>query len=98
MPTSARFYNFITDFIIIGYTSEILLAEKLSEKIKQETEFRGDILIMQMGVAVGTHVGLGAVSMFFVEKGHKRDGLLINELSAIIEMKNELIKKIKHRK
>lgn len=26
---------------------------------------------MQMGVAVGTHVGLGGLSMFFVEKPHE---------------------------
>ena len=30
-----------------------------------------DIFIMQMGVSVGTHVGLGAISMFFIEKGNK---------------------------
>lgn len=87
----------VTAFVIIGYTSEITIAEKLKEKLRQETEFKGEIHIMQMGVVVGTHVGLGAVSMFFVEKGHKRDGLLINELHGIIEMKNELMKKIKER-
>lgn len=58
----------ITDFIIIGYTSDIKVAENLKAKIQMETDFSGDIFIMQMGVAVGTHVGLGALSMFFVEK------------------------------
>jgi len=32
------------------------------------TEFKGEVFILQMGVAVGTHVGLGGLSMFFVEK------------------------------
>jgi DegV family protein with EDD domain len=86
-----------TDFIIIGYTSNRDIADKLMDKIRQETEFKGELFIMQMGVAVGTHVGLGAVSMYFIEKGHKRDGLLINELSGITEMKNELIKKMMNR-
>ncbi len=58
----------LTDFIIIGYTSDIKIAENLREKIIQETDFAGDIFIMQMGVAVGTHVGPGAISMFFAEK------------------------------
>lgn len=81
----------ITDFIIIGYTSDIKLAENLKHKINKETDFKGDIFIMQMGVAVGTHVGLGAISMFFVEKDHKKDSLLRNEL---IAKKNELLEKI----
>ncbi|HEY2495048.1 MAG TPA: DegV family protein [Paenibacillus sp.] len=87
----------ITDFIIIGYSSDRMIADKLMDKMRQETEFKGEIFIMQMGVAVGTHVGLGAVSMFFIEKGHKRDGLLINEMNGIAEKKNELIHKIKNR-
>lgn len=87
----------VTDIIIIGYTSERMIAEKLLNKLREETEYRGEIYIMQMGVAVGTHVGLGAVSMFFIEQGHKRDGLLINEIHAITEKKNEFMKKMKHR-
>lgn len=59
----------LTDFIIIGYSSNMDIANRLKEKIKEETDFQGDIYIMQMGVAVGTHVGLGGVSMFFMEKG-----------------------------
>ncbi|WP_100333125.1 DegV family protein [Bacillus alkalisoli] len=58
----------MTDFIIIGYTNNSKIAEDLRDKLLQETNFSGDIHLMQMGVSVGTHVGLGAVSMFFVEK------------------------------
>lgn len=60
-----------TNFVIIGYTSDIHRAENLKIKLQSETEFKGDIYIMQMGVAVGTHVGLGGLSMFFVEKPHE---------------------------
>ena len=58
----------MTDFIIVGYTSDIKVAENLKDKIQLDTNFTGEIHIMQMGVSVGTHVGLGAISMFFVEK------------------------------
>lgn len=58
----------MTDFIIVGYTSDIKVAENLKTKLQTDTDFSGDIHIMQMGVSVGTHVGLGAISMFFVEK------------------------------
>lgn len=84
----------LTDFIIIGYTSDMKFAENLKNKIINETEFQGDIHIMQMGVAVGTHVGLGAISMFFVEKGHRLDNLLINEVNALIARKNEILEKL----
>ncbi len=57
-----------TNFIIIGYTSDSKVAENLKTKIQLDTDFWGDIHIMQMGVSVGTHVGLGAISMFFLEK------------------------------
>lgn len=57
-----------TNFILIGYTSDILYAEGLKQKLLDETGFSGEILIMQMGVAVGVHVGPGAVSMYFIEK------------------------------
>lgn len=83
----------VTDFIIIGYTSDMLYAENLKIKIANETEFKGDIYILQMGVAVGTHVGLGAISMFFVEKGHMKDNLLINETHALISFKNKFFNK-----
>jgi DegV family protein with EDD domain len=58
----------MTDFIIVGYTSDIKVAENLKAKLQLDTDFSGDIHIMQMGVSVGTHVGLGAISMFFLEK------------------------------
>lgn len=66
-----RVDNEQTNFIIIGYTSDINKAENLKALFKSETEFHGDIYIMQMGVAVGTHVGLGGLSLFFVEKPHE---------------------------
>lgn len=58
----------VTDFVIIGYTSDSKVAENLKAKLEEETDFSGEIFLMQMGVSVGTHVGLGAISMFFVEK------------------------------
>ncbi|MGP6145825.1 DegV family protein [Jeotgalibaca sp. A122] len=58
----------LTNFILIGYSSDIEIANKLKERIETQTDFKGDIYIMQMGVAVGTHVGLGGVSLFFMEK------------------------------
>jgi DegV family protein with EDD domain len=58
----------MTEFILIGYTSDKTVAETLKEKIREEAGFSGAIHIMQMGVSVGTHVGPGAISMFFVEK------------------------------
>lgn len=60
-----------TNFIIIGYSSDIEIANKLKERLETQTDFKGDIYLMQMGVAVGTHVGLGGVSMFFMEKEKK---------------------------
>lgn len=60
-----------TNFIIIGYTSDIHRAENLKIKFQDETKFNGEIYIMQMGVAVGTHVGMGGLSMFYVEKRHE---------------------------
>lgn len=57
-----------TNFIIIGYSNDQSIADQLKEKIKLKTNFSGDMYIMQMGVAVGTHVGLGGLSLFFMEK------------------------------
>ena len=45
---------------------------------------------MQMGTTVGNHVGIGGLSMYFMEKGHRRDGLLHNEINALIEKKMNL--------
>lgn len=86
----------ITNFIIIGYSSDINIAEALKTKINLETDFSGDIYIMQMGVSVGTHVGLGGLSMFFVEERHERDGLVKNEIRSIMSIKDEIIDKIKN--
>ena len=85
----------VSDFIIIGYTSDIRIAEELKHKLNNETAFQGDIYIMQMGVAVGTHVGLGGISMFFMEK-NKIDHWLINEVHELINRKNHLLEKIKN--
>ena len=57
-----------TNFIIIGYSNDQSIANELQEKIELQTDFSGHIYIMQMGVAVGTHVGLGGLSLFFMEK------------------------------
>lgn len=57
-----------TDFLIIGYTSDISVAETLKQKLLDEAKFDGEMYIMQMGVAVGTHVGPGGISMFYMEK------------------------------
>jgi DegV family protein with EDD domain len=85
----------LTDFIIIGYTSDEILAQNLKNTIINETSFKGEIFIMQMGVVVGNHVGLGAISMYFIEKGHRSDNLLINHVNDLINKKNELLTKIK---
>lgn len=37
------------------------------------------IYIMQMGISVGTHVGLDGLSMFFVEKAHEDFGQHMKE-------------------
>lgn len=60
-----------TNFVIVGYTSDINKAENLKSMLINIASYQGDIYIMQMGVAVGTHVGLGGLSMFFVEKPHE---------------------------
>ncbi|MDE1548915.1 DegV family protein [Jeotgalibaca caeni] len=58
----------LTNFIIIGYSSNIEIARQLKERMETQANFKGLIYLMQMGVVVGTHVGLGGVSMFFMEK------------------------------
>lgn len=86
----------MTDFIIIGYTSDQSYAENLKMKILAETDFKGDFYLMQMGVVVGNHVGLGALSMYFVEKDRKRDGLVVNEMYELIRKKNAILSKLKN--
>ena len=58
----------MTGFIIIGYSSDRKIAETLKQNIIDETGFKKEIYIMQMGIAVGNHVGLGGLSMYFIEK------------------------------
>jgi len=59
----------ITDFIIIGYSSDITYAQNLKSLLVKESDYTDDqMYIMQMGATVGTHVGLGGVSMFYIEK------------------------------
>lgn len=85
-----------TDFIIIGYTSDINMAYELKKRFLAKTDFQGEIFILQMGAAVGTHVGLGGLSMYFIEKEHLKDGLIKNEMQNIINKKDEIVNKIKH--
>lgn len=86
----------LTDFIIIGYTTKIEIAQELKAKILEETDYNGEIYIMQMGAAVGTHVGSGGISMFFLEKGKISDGLIKNEVRHLKEKKDEIIENIIH--
>ena len=86
----------LTDFIIIGYTSDRNYAKNLKGKIEKETDFSGEIFIMQMGVAVGTHVGLGGLSLYFIEKDRMKDNLLRNEWESIVEKKNQFLEKYKN--
>ncbi|HBT18496.1 MAG TPA: DegV family protein, partial [Clostridiaceae bacterium] len=83
----------LTDFVIIGYTTDQSYAENLKAKFLEETSFQGEVYIMQMGVAVGTHVGPGGLSMYFMETGDRKDSLLFNELEALKEKKDTFLKK-----
>jgi hypothetical protein len=83
---------------MIGYTSDRAVAENLKTMIEVETAFKGDIYIMQMGVSVGTHVGLGGLSMYFVEKGDRHDGLFYNEMGELLKKKDEMLKMLKRMK
>jgi DegV family protein with EDD domain len=85
----------LTSFVIVGYTSDKAVAENLKTKLLNETAFQGEIYIMQMGVSVGTHVGLGGLSMFFIEKGHRHDGLVYNEMNALLKKKDEMLAMLK---
>jgi hypothetical protein len=50
---------------------------------------------MQMGVAVGAHVGLGGISMYYIAKEPVNDSIFIKEVNTLIDKKNKLIDKIK---
>lgn len=80
-----------TNFINIGYTDNIKLAEDLKKEIYEKTDFTGEIYIMQKGAAVGTHVGSGGLSMFFLEKGNIVDQNLRDKLKMRIKNLKELI-------
>jgi DegV family protein with EDD domain len=82
----------LTEFIIIGYTSDIKKAENLKLKIQNEVPYEFDIYIMQMGVAVGTHVGLGGISLYFIETGNRHDGLIYNGIRELMDKKEEMVK------
>lgn len=86
----------LTDFIIIGYTSDMNYAKNLQGKIEKETDFAGEIYVMQMGVAVGTHVGLGGLALYFVEKDRMKDNLLRNEWESMVEKKNRFLEKYRN--
>jgi len=88
----------LTTFVIIGYTSDLAYAENLKLKLLQDSHFNGEVYIMQMGVSVGTHVGLGGVSMFFIEKDRHHDGLLANELNNFMAKRDEFLEKFGKRK
>jgi len=85
----------VTDFIIIGYTSDILIANNLKKLFLEKTNFEGEIYIMQMGVSVGTHVGLGAVSMYFIEKRHIKANLMKSEMEKAVYNRDKFIEKFK---
>ncbi len=84
----------LTDFIIIGYTSDMIYGETLKTMLEEEVGFQGPIYLMQMGVSVGTHVGLGGLSMYFIEKGDRHDGLVYNEMYQLLEKKDEMLRMI----
>ncbi|GAU77052.1 DegV family protein [Fusibacter sp. 3D3] len=86
----------LTDFVIVGYTSDKLYAENLVQLIKSETAFQGEILLLQMGVAVGTHVGLGGLSFYFLEKPHIHDGLFTNNFRHFKDQVEESAHKLLH--
>ena len=58
----------------------------------EETGFKGEIYIIQMGATVGTHVGLGGVSMFFIEKPKAHNNIYMDKIS---EMKTAVTNKVK---
>lgn len=88
----------MTDFIIIGYTSDISVAENLKGRLIEEAGFKHDIYIMQMGVSVGVHVGLGGLSMYFIEKDRAHDGFMANGVNQWLDKRDEFVKRFKQLK
>jgi len=58
----------ISDFVIIGYSTEKERALEVKEMILKEASFEGDIYIMQMRPAFGFHMGKRAVGIYFIGK------------------------------
>jgi DegV family protein with EDD domain len=85
----------MTDFVIIGYTSDIKIAENFKNILLKETGFDGEIFIMQMGVSVGAHVGLGGLSLYFIEKDRIKDNILRNEFQFMKDRKNRMLETLK---
>lgn len=85
----------LTDFVIMGYTSDRIKAETLKKKLLAETDFNGPVYIMQMGVSVGTHVGLGGLSFYFIETGDRHDGLIYNEMQQLMDKKDEMVQMLR---
>lgn len=85
----------LTDFIIIGYTTDKAYAEVLRQRLTEEAGFTGEILILQMGVAVGVHVGHGGLSLFFIEKDRCHDGLLVNEIKHLAERRDAMLSRLR---
>lgn len=84
----------LTDFILIGYTSDITKAKIMESKLRKDVGFEGKIYIMQMGVSVGTHVGLGGLSMYFFETGEHHAGLIVEELETLLAHKKEMFEMV----
>lgn len=84
----------MTDFVLIGYSSDISYAKELEKLFIAATNFDGDIYIMQMGATVGTHVGLGGVSMYYIEKPKSSYSELYSEVKT--KVKATVSEKIKN--
>jgi hypothetical protein len=50
---------------------------------------------MQMGVSVGAHVGLGGLSLYFIEKDRIKDNILRNEFQLMKDRKNRMLETLK---
>ena len=57
----------VNDFIIIGYSSDLNLAENLKQEFLKKASFKGNIYLMQMGAVVGTLTGVESLSLFFIK-------------------------------
>lgn len=85
-----RVNNDVTDFIIIGYTSDISVGENLKNMLRNAGVDK-EIILMQMGVSVGNHVGLGGLSMFFVENRENHDHVYLKAMKDFINKGNDIM-------